>query len=355
MAGIDETLRTNRQQDHLENYTVDFHDQKSKTLVVTFEYAGKPDYRPNMDRLGWGVEWLTRQGHSVLSVKPLRTDWYRKKDLHFFLLGMKAGGFFDRFEQVVFYGASMGGYAALAFSQLAPGCTVIALSPQATLDPTLTGWDPRFREARNEDWTGQFASGVDCSHAGRVYVIYDPMNRPDKLHAEMICGKSVVRLKFPAGGHLVASQLSQLRLLGSVFRGAVDGSLTVSSFSRIARSRRDLLQYWVILAKHSRSYALARACVNRAKMIDPKAYSVEFYNAYVAHKWADWEASISFARAALRRKPNDVFLHVILAESLHNTQRSSEAATICAQGIALSPSSARLQRVQKLLQQDVTR
>ena len=350
-ARTEDGLTPHRQQYHLENYTVDFHDQQSKTLVVTFEYAGKPDYRPNMDRLGWGVDWLTRQGHSVLAVKPLRTDWYRKKDLHHFLTGLRAGGFFDRFENVVFYGASMGGYAALAFSSLAPGCTVLALSPQVTLNPEMTAWDARFREGKQEDWGGQFVSGSDCSHAGRVFVVYDPMNKPDRIHAESVVGDNVVHLKFPAGGHLVASQLSQLRLLGAVFRSALDGSLSTLSFAKIARHRKSLISYWVILAKHARSYKVAAACMDRARRIRQDEFSVAFYDTYLAHKWADWPAAIDLARAALRRKPRDAYLHTVLAESLREVGSLTEAEQACNAGLALFPTNARLQRALSSLRQ----
>jgi hypothetical protein len=50
-------------------------------------------------------------------------------------------GFFDDFDQVVFYGAGQCGYAAAAFSVATPGATVVAIQPQATLDPRVTEWD----------------------------------------------------------------------------------------------------------------------------------------------------------------------------------------------------------------------
>ena len=42
---------------------------------------------------------------------------------------LRDSGFFARFRRVIFYGASMGGYAAAAFSSAAPGATVILISP----------------------------------------------------------------------------------------------------------------------------------------------------------------------------------------------------------------------------------
>ncbi|MEJ6745505.1 MAG: hypothetical protein QNK98_01850 [Yoonia sp.] len=48
-------------------------------------------------------------------------------------------GFFEDFYNVLFYGTHGGTYAAAAYSVAAPGCTVLALRPQATLDPRIAG------------------------------------------------------------------------------------------------------------------------------------------------------------------------------------------------------------------------
>ncbi|MDB2662617.1 hypothetical protein N9Y61_02110 [Paracoccaceae bacterium] len=38
----------------------------------------------------------------------------------------------------------MGAFGALGFAHLAPGSTVIAFSPQTTLDQSIAPWDRRF-------------------------------------------------------------------------------------------------------------------------------------------------------------------------------------------------------------------
>ena len=46
-------------------------------------------------------------------------------------------GFLDQFDDVIFYGCFAGGYAAAAYSVSYPMATVIAINPQATLNPSI--------------------------------------------------------------------------------------------------------------------------------------------------------------------------------------------------------------------------
>ena len=44
------------------------------------------------------------------------STWYRDETVHDFFDRLRDQGFFRQFDRVVFYGTSMGGYAACAFS-----------------------------------------------------------------------------------------------------------------------------------------------------------------------------------------------------------------------------------------------
>ena len=70
-------------------------------------------------------------------------------------------GFFDELDQVVFYGSGPCGYAAAAFSVAAPGATVVAVQPQAKLDPRVTVWDSRHRKMRRADFTSRYGYAPD--------------------------------------------------------------------------------------------------------------------------------------------------------------------------------------------------
>ncbi|MBC7157697.1 MAG: phosphoadenosine phosphosulfate reductase, partial [Rhodobacteraceae bacterium] len=117
------------------------------TLLVTFERlhdirTGSPGQMP----FGYGV--AVPQGWSHLCLVAGQDRWYRDPTVFRYFDRLVDDAFFEDFDRVVFYGAGMGGYAAAAFSVVAPGATVILAAPQATLDPLYAVWDPRFRSAR---------------------------------------------------------------------------------------------------------------------------------------------------------------------------------------------------------------
>lgn len=64
-------------------------------------------------------------------------NWYRDAALITRLERLRDDGFFRGYGRVIFSGASMGAFAACAFAPLAPGCTIIAYSPQSTLHPDV--------------------------------------------------------------------------------------------------------------------------------------------------------------------------------------------------------------------------
>ncbi|MDG1103479.1 MAG: hypothetical protein P8N75_08935 [Ascidiaceihabitans sp.] len=101
-------------------------------------------------------------------------------------------GIFDDFDHVIFYGAGPCEYAAAAFSVAAPGATVVAIQPQATLDPQITEWDDRYVKMRRADFSSRYGYAPDMLDAAeQAYVIYDPCERLDAAHAAMFTRSNV--------------------------------------------------------------------------------------------------------------------------------------------------------------------
>lgn len=221
-----------------------------RTLVVTFEPAvvGKAD--PQLDRPVWGQAFLQRRGHAVLGVKRAVTDWYRSPELHRLFRALQSGGWFAGFEQVMFYGPSMGGYAALAFAACAPGCTVLAMHPQSTLAPDKVWFDQRFAGERATRWQGDLVDGAEgAALARRVYVCYDPWQVKDRLHVQRLPAHNRIDLRLPYVGHATAQALQTLGLLGNVVDQALAGTLDARGFREMARQRVRLADYHVRLAQ----------------------------------------------------------------------------------------------------------
>ncbi len=214
-------------------------DERGDTLLVAFEtYAGisalHEDARPVALDVAEAEEW------SLLSVVSKNDTWFRDEAVYAFFDQLTDDGFFDDFDRVVFYGAGPCGYAAAAFSVSAPGATVVAAQPQATLDPRLTGWDERFTEYRRMTFTDRYGYAPDMIDAAlRAYVLYDPRETLDAMHSALFHRDGVTRLPMPFMGSGLQGALLEMDILQPVLSAAADGTLDTLSFAKLMRARRD--------------------------------------------------------------------------------------------------------------------
>lgn len=213
------------------------------TLVVTFDNLDIAMTKRE-ERRPWGYDFIERQGWSMLGVMAGGWTWYRDPWVHAEFDRLKGEGFFRQFRRVVFYGASMGGYAAAAFAPACPGADVVAISPQSTLDRALVPWETRYRAAWGYDYSGPYGDGATVSAAaGRVFLLYDPYARLDALHAGRFTSGNVEKLRVPLVGHRLGTALQQMGILSPVILAALDGRLTPLDFYRRLRARHDFPRY----------------------------------------------------------------------------------------------------------------
>ena len=216
---------------------------RGDTLVVTFDNLdiamGK-----RADRRPWGYAFIEKQGWSMLGAMAEGWTWYRDPWVPAQFEALAAEGFFARFARVVFYGASMGGYAACAFAAAVPGAHVVAISPQSTLDRATVPWETRYRAAWGRDFSGPYGDAAQASRAAaRVTLLYDPYEALDAAHADRFDGPNVTKLRAPLMGHRLGSSLSQMGILSAVTLGALGGTLTEAEFYRLIRARRTFPRY----------------------------------------------------------------------------------------------------------------
>ncbi|MFN0113166.1 MAG: hypothetical protein ACKVPY_00660 [Paracoccaceae bacterium] len=212
-------------------------------LVVTFDNLdiamGKRE-----DRRPWGYGFIEAQGWSMLGVMANGWTWYRDPWVAGEFDRLRDEGFFRRFGRVVFYGASMGGYAACAFVGAAEGAEAVAISPQSTLDKRLVPWETRYKAVWDRDFSGPYGDAAEASRAAaKVTILYDPYEPLDAGHVARFTGANVVRLRTPLMGHRLGSSLSQMGILSGVMLKALDGSLSEAGFYRALRARRDFPRY----------------------------------------------------------------------------------------------------------------
>ncbi|QPM89323.1 phosphoadenosine phosphosulfate reductase [Pseudooceanicola algae] len=173
--------------------------ETGRILLVTFEDEATIRARPGARPLGWAMVERSRWSH--LALISHGQSWFRDPAIHAYFDRLGDDGFFEDFTQVIFYGAGPAGYAACACSLAAPGARVLAIAPQATLDPARAGWDHRYRVARRLSFSGRYGYGPDMLDAAdRALLLFDPHVCLDAAHAALYHAPHVHPLRLPCFG-----------------------------------------------------------------------------------------------------------------------------------------------------------
>ena len=240
--------------------------EASSTLLVTFETVqGMQALSDRAQPLGWDM--VRDHDWSHLCIASDGDTWFRDEDVFAYVDDLTDEGFFDEFDQVIFYGAGPCAYAACAFSVAAPGSRVLAIQPQATLDPRITEWDERFVDLRRTDFTQRYGYGPDMlDGAEKAYVLYDPYQRLDAMHVALFTRENVVKLRMPFMGEALQTDLLELDQMTTLLTHVATDTLSTLEFARLQRARRDYPPYLRNLMAHldrgEREELLVALCTN---------------------------------------------------------------------------------------------
>jgi hypothetical protein len=232
------------------------------TLVISFDrlediVALEPGKMPHI------FGQATQNGWSHLSLISEGNSWYRDSAVFAYLDRLVDMSFFDDYDRVVFYGVGMGAYAAAAFSVTAPGSTVLAVQPRATLDPEMAGWDTRFTAARRLDFNNRYGYAPDMTEgAAEVFTLHDPYCRPDAMHAALFRKPYVTQLKARFLGENIGTALAEMGILPKLVKAACEGTLNARSYAQLWRDRRSFGNYlrWILRACAGRPQREAMIC-----------------------------------------------------------------------------------------------
>jgi hypothetical protein len=257
-----------------ENHFATFIDERN-TLLVTFEsIQGIRALSDTAQPLGFDL--VKALGWSHLCIVSDGDTWFREPLIYGFFDKLIDDGFFEEFDKVVFYGAGPCGYAAAAFSVAAPGATVVAIQPQATLDPRVTEWDDRFTEMRRTSFTDRYGFAPDMLDAAdHAFVLYDPHQELDAMHSALFYRPNVTRLRMANMGSALQTNLIDMNLLYRILAQAGTGKLSHRSFHQMYRARREYRTYLLNLKnkldRDDRPYLNAMLCRNvTSRMKAPK-------------------------------------------------------------------------------------
>ncbi len=201
---------------------------RSSFLVVTFESLIDPHEPP---RKGFAQTFLAAHGIDAVHVIGHSNAWYQYPDMPEALAAIRAVG--RRYAEVVTYGLSMGGYAAINFAAELGASRAIAISPQYSIDPRKvpfeTRWDAYVRPIR-----------FCCDQIDRmggcpvqVWAIHDPENL-DRRHIALIARWLTVHpVPVPFGGHPASSILDETRMLSTLVLDLLHQRHDPATFARL--------------------------------------------------------------------------------------------------------------------------
>lgn len=132
----------------------------------------------------------------------------------------------QRFKTRVTYGGSMGGYAALKYSNILQATSVIAFCPQWTLDSKECGSSqPGYQSFYRESMSGMGIRPSDIS--GSLFLFYDPHHKEDAYHGSKIRSIESKAKFFPvrSADHYVTMILAGTTHLSKIFQLVINNDL----------------------------------------------------------------------------------------------------------------------------------
>jgi len=249
---------------------------RGPVLLVSFENRAAIRSR-EVSQLPFGLSATEAAGHSSLTLIANGDTWYRDPAIYSYFDRLVDEAFFEDFDRVVFYGVGPGGYAAAAYSVVAPGAQVIAIQPQATLEPLRAGWDDRFTHMRRTSFSDRYGYAPDMLEgAAAAWIIYDPLEQLDAMHASLMLRPHVTPLRCRYLGGAVEPILTQMNLTKQMLLLACEGRFDATAFWKLYRARRAaptyMRQILGRLASEGQTLREALVCRNMADRMNAPRY-----------------------------------------------------------------------------------
>ncbi|ENW06585.1 hypothetical protein F934_00651 [Acinetobacter beijerinckii ANC 3835] len=156
---------------------------------------------------------LIKYQYNVIGIMPKQKSWFPKTSM--LNMQQQIEPILQQFKGIVGYGGSMGGYAAIKYSNLLNMQKIVAFVPQYSIDPNVVE-DRRYAEFFDANIHQDMQIQSDEVDSSREYIIvYDPYYAEDKEHflkiQPLLPKMHVIHLPFT--GHEALSVLASSELL----------------------------------------------------------------------------------------------------------------------------------------------
>jgi len=210
----------------------------NKPLLFLFSPSGtnvkEQDLEPNF--APWGYNFALQQQVNVIAFQHLEvSNWFRSYALTDFLEQLTT--LLTPFKCRLGYGLSRGGFAVSAFANLLQLDYVLLFYPVSTKNTHLVPWDTRSSTelAQQFNWDSHYHD-KDLGKA-QGYIIYDPENEIDRLHAARY--PELAHMQVPGMGHGVnTKELDKLDFYNQVAAQFVHHqTIDIAQFNELATIR----------------------------------------------------------------------------------------------------------------------
>ncbi|TMO79894.1 cytosolic protein [Pseudoalteromonas sp. S3776] len=286
----------------------------SKPLLFTFSPAGTnlKEHDLTDDFAPWGYHLAQKQNVNIIAFQHLgKSNWFRSRNLIFFLEQLST--LLSPFKSRLGYGLSRGGFAVGAFAKLLKLDQVLFFHPVSTKNTEIVPWDNRSSTelAQQFDWQSEY-NDVDLGHA-KGYIIYDPTNKIDRLHAKRY--PQLTHLRVFGMGH--GTHASYLTKFGFYKQVAVDfirhQQIDIAQFRLQTKTLRLKEEYYQSLNKANASSPHRLALLSTAHQIlaDEKEEHVQEHQAKI-----DIQPLIDVALKHQDEHPNDAIQLLEVAQQI---------------------------------------
>ncbi|MBA6417516.1 cytosolic protein, partial [Colwellia sp. 6M3] len=260
----------------------------------------------------WGYHLAQKQNVNVIAFQHLgKSNWFRNRNLIFFLKQLST--LLTPFNCRLGYGLSRGGFAVGAFAKLLKLNQVLFFHPVSTKNKELVPWDDRSSTdiAQQFDWQQDYHD-LDLGDA-QGYIIYDPTNRIDRMHAKRY--KQLTHLRVFGMGH--GTHATYLNKFGFYKQVAVDfiqhQQIDIAQFRLQTKTLRFKEDYYKSLNKANVNSAHRQTLLSKAHniLIDEKEVHVQEHQAKI-----DIQPLIDVALKHQDEHPNDAIQLLEVAQQL---------------------------------------
>lgn len=297
---------------------------RSKTLLVRRRIPTQTDSTPwvitfdsysdrrTTDRPGFGETFLAGHGLPAIHVISRDNNWYHEPDIHIALSTIC--DVIPSGARRITYGSSMGGYAAIRFSGSLKADTVIALSPQYSIDPIKVPFERRWQqEARSIVFDPQIEGDIGVKEP--PLILFDPQ-LDDRHHAQLYSLETMCALiPLRGAGHPVGTALADMNLLSQFALNAIYGGGRHERIISDFRSRRNSSAMFLsqLSARQPRHRSKTAAhLAERAVSIAPKSDVTRYnYGLALTNMARHGEAVEQFQKAYDYSGRHPAYLHTL--------------------------------------------